>query len=395
MDMNYGCDVSNRYTGYLDSSDRDGNPMNNAAGKNKRKTKKRRKPKNSEQKVVTVVDKCTNTSQIIECDGDSCGPSEQQQQQQQLIDERHNDEHQVHYGNDAQYTDDPTSLISIDSTAQSDTSKELKESDSQSNNTLTEDQPTTTENEMKWSVICCEEEKAAAAAAAAAATAAMDEQKLRDEPELSFKDQRIYPTVYFYNSNFGPRNRRVVYDFHDGGVGKGRRDGSGSGSGIGGGGGSRRYNNYNYRDASRTQQWQQPVNDTQVVTNNPGVDAVPNDKVQNKQKKRRNRNAGRRRRKNYYAGSDTTDYNHPGETSEMQSIDDTEKYSNTSHNESNDRTSYGRSSTTPPAPPPTAQKYGNNSNGPHEYPKNRYNKFKYGMPERTFSRRRTDLVRNV
>lgn len=405
MDMNYGCDVSNRYTGYLDSSDH-GNAMSNAAGKNKRKTKKKRKPKNSAEKVVTAVDKCTNTSQIIECDGEGDGgvPSEQEQQQppQQFPVENH----RHHNENDVQYTDEPTSLISTDSTVQSYTSKETKESDSQSNNTITEDQTTTTEIEAKWSEICCEEERAIAAAAAAAeaaaATAAMDEQKLRDEPELVFKDQRIYPTVYFYNSNFGPRNRRVVYDFHDGRNnrggrdgrddrdgrdGRGGRDGSGSGGGFDRRRRDRGYsNNYNQHDASRARQ--QPVSSTQV--DNTAVNAESTDQMQeNKQKKRRNRNNDRRRRKNYSDRSDTNDYNHPGGTNEMHSNDATEKYSKVSHNESNDR----RSSPPPPVPQPASH---NNNNGPQEYPKNRYNKFRaHGMPERTFSRRRTDLVRNV
>lgn len=389
MDMNYGCDVSNRYTGYLDSSDH-GNAMSNAASKNKRKTKKRRKSKSSSQKVVTVVDKCINTSQIIECDGNEDGSStSEKQQQQQLFDEKtdghHNDEVNVeNHENDVNYTDGPTSLISCDSTVQSDTSKEATiGSDEQSNNTI-EDQPTITETETKWSEICCEEEKAVAAAAAAAAeaaaAAAMDAQKYRDEPELVFKDQRVYPTVYFYNSNFGgPRQRRVVYDFHDGGRGN---------AGGAGGHGGRRHSNHSYNDASRTRQ--QMVKTQTNHDNN----TEPKDQMQNdNQKKRHNR--GGHRRKNYSARSDTTDLNKPGESSGMHLADDAEK----SYNESNDRSSYGPSTQPPSNPLPPAQKYQNNSNNnndrTHEFPKNRYNRFKNGMPERTFSRRRTDLVRNV
>lgn len=355
MDMNYGCDVSNRYTAYLDSDH--GNPMNNASGKNKRKTKKRRKPKNVTQEIVTVVDKCTNTSQIIESDGNDeqqQQPEQQQQHQEPLFNGKNTEIHVEHNENDAaHYTDGPTSLISSDSTAPSDTSKEAKESDEQSN--ITNEDPTaTTATEPKWSVICYEEEKAAAAAAA------MNAQKIHDEPELEFKDQRIYPTVYFYNSNFGMRHRRVVYDFHDG-----HRFG-----------GQRQYSQ-NYRDDFQMRSEAQ-------VNQNDGTTET-NDQMQNKkQKKRRNRNIGHRRKN--YARSDTTDHNNPGDTSELHSADDA------SHHESNDRTSHGQSSPTPPAPPPSAPKYNNNT---REYSKNRFNKFKHGMPDRTFTRRRTDLVRNV
>lgn len=313
--MNYGCDVSNRYTGYLDSSDH-GNSMSSSMSKNKRKTKKKRKPKNQKLKV----DKAVDTMENAESKDIAGVPEAQQSLPIDDKEDRNDDIESLHQVTLDSSIDGLSSLPSCGSPMQLDTSKDATEHDDNGNisNGIIDGIAT------KWSVICFEEEQNLMSHEVN--DQHCDEQKFVDEPEMVFKDQRIYPTVYFYNSKFGNKNRRVVYnDSHD----RNRRP--------------------------------QPNNDNE--SNNHINDEKP--------KKRRNRN-GRNRQKN--TSNDMND-NKKGDTTEIQSPDEIQ---NDSHNESADRAS---------------QQTGESNN--REYSKNQYNKLKHGMPQRTFTRRRTDFVRNV
>lgn len=308
MDMNYGCDVSNRYTGYLDSSDH-GNPMSSTTGKNKRKTKKKRKSRNQQ----TKVDKDISTTDL----GDLENNGEDATAQQPLTTDN-NDEYNVDNNNESEYRDTVTNSIDglsslpsfCDSPNQLDTSKETNE-----NNENTIEHDGMIVGETKWSVICFEEEKSFIS------HNGVGHENFVNEPEMVFKDQRVYPTVYFYNSKFGNKNRRVVY------------------------------NDYHERNRRHHQ------------NNNETIEPVPEEK----EKRRGNRN-GRHRRKFTVNDKEKCD------TSEIQSANDKQIDVHESVDGASQQT--------------------NESKKP-EYTKNRYNKFKHGIPERTFSRRRPDFVRNV
>lgn len=255
MDMNYGCDVSNRYTGYLDSSDH-GNPMGSTTGKNKRKTKKKRKPKNQQMKV----DKDINTTSLADLENNVEDADEQQPLAMDNKEEQNVDNNESEYHDTVSNSIDGLSSLPScsDSPMQLDTSKETNE-----NNEKCVELDGMNVGETKWSVICFEEEKTFIP------QEGVDHQNFVNEPEMVFKDQRVYPTVYFYNSKFGNKNRRVVY------------------------------NDYPDRNHRRHQ------------NNNESIEPV----TEEKEKRRRNR-GGRQRRKF------TANEKEKGETSEIQLVDD-------------------------------------------------------------------------
>lgn len=313
--MNYGCDVSNRYTGYLDSDP--GHSTNTIAAKNKRKTKKKRKPKNRKSETDAGI----NDNRSSNCD------VMQDQQQLLSIDNKNEDNEQfIEQKSEQEVEQEPivnvtltsSSLLSSESPVQSETSKEMKESDAKSNSTS----DNLNGSDTKWGTICFEEETELRAPNAPVNGG--DDQKTLDEPEMMFKKHRIYPTVYFYNSNFGNKNRRVVYN--DGNSGSGRRY----------------YHQGNYE---------------------------PNKQMGNEnQKKQRNRHV--KRQQSNYNATNVIDYGSV-DAKPMGSFNETIKRAS----------SYGQQ----------GDEFDNN----REYTKNRYNKFKHSGSEQTFSRRRTDFVRNV
>lgn len=280
MDMNYGCDVSNRYSVYLDSSDH-GNSMSSSVGKNKRKTKKKRKSKNHKQKM----DNCTHLplddrGQKAESDGINTAsePSEHQQSfsTEDKTDANYENESIINQETSINSTSGLTSLPSFGSPMQSDISIDATKND---DHQIQMPKCSWLNNETKWSVICFEEEKRL-----------MSQETIDQEPlhkqldEMAFTDQRVYPTVYFYNSNFGNKNlRRFVYD------GKSYRD------------------NYLKNDN----------------TNSKSSDG--------NEQKRRNENERRRKKCTSYAMSSCE----RGDTSVVHSTDN-DKHTADSHNETND-----------------------------------------------------------
>lgn len=341
--MDYGCDTSNRFTGYLDSSDH-GTSASLSVNKNKRKAKKKRKPKNRNN---NLVDKCINTEEPKQFTD-----TEQQQQQQSEVEPNVNTvENQQSFSaegsksdlneqnesepneSEQNTTECPKSSLSCDSLMQSDTTHDDVISTNEKNGT-TEDMNM---QEMKWSVICFEEEKTLAMESQ---SADVGTQKAINEPELIFNEHRVYPTLYFYNSNFGNKARRAV-NWHD----SGRR--SRNDSDVNRGGDMNRINRAG--DVNRT-----------------------NDEKRPNQKKR-----FQRRKKNYQK-SETDEINNEQRNHDESRSTDAQHTDDREHQKTNEYNDE----------PTNRREYINN--------KNRYNKFKHGMPERTFTRRRRpDFVRNV
>lgn len=340
--MDYGCDVSNRYTGYLDSSDH-GNTLGSSTGKNKRRTKKKRKPKHHK-----LVDKCINTDDYVNESHEIGDTATTINNQQSFENDRPCDD--INYENkSAQHesetelstTDCPESLTSsYGSPTQSDMSKDevkgengnggggVDEQDDDSENTIENISApqninnNNNNNETKWSEICFEEEKS---------LMAMESQSNDDKKSLIDSDLVVYPTVYFYNSNFGNRIRRTV-DWYDS---------------------DRRSKN----------------NETEFEDRND----------EGTKKKRHHRNA-RYRKKN--SGTETNENKDLNTMAETRSNDAKTK----THNESttNDRSSQH-----------TNEQSNKSNHRGDTNTKNRYNKLMHGMPQRTFTRRRPDFVRNV
>lgn len=344
--MDYGCDVSNRYTGYLDSSDH-GNSMSSFINKNKRKTKKKRKPKNQNQKLV---DKCINTEQSDQCINiepleqinapEAVGMTDTVDKQQSLSTDNKSDVIEPIQQRDTEpntTTDSHKSSSNCDSSMQSDTTHDEVRDKNEKNSTM----DVLKAMETKWSEICFAEEKTLMAMESQSNDD--NTQKSINEPELMFNEHRVYPTIYFYNSNFGKKNQRTI-DWHN----SGRR--------------------------SR--------NDSEIHRNN---DTNRNNETNrsNDEKKplRRNRQKYQKRRQKYQTG--TEDSNHQSNYDGPRSDDG--KHTD-SHNSSNDRTSQ------------QTNEHINETSDHHEFinSKNNYNKFNHGMPERTYTRRRRpDFVRNV
>lgn len=346
--MDYGCDVSNRYTGYLDSSDH-GNSMSSFINKNKRKTKKKRKPKNKNQNQK-LVDKCISTEQSDQCNNiepleqstasEVVGMGDTVDKQQLFSTENRSDVNDL--SEPIQQHDTETN-----STVDLQKSSSNCESSMQSDTTHDEVKDTNEKNimdvlnakETKWSVICFEEEKTLMAMESNTSQSNDDDtQKAINEPELIFNEQRIYPTIYFYNSNFGNKNQRAI-DWH------------------------------NSDRRSR--------NDSEIQRNND-----INKSSDEKKPKHRYRQKYQKRRQKYQT-TETDDNNHQSNNDGPRSDDG--KHTD-SHNSSNDRTSQ-----------PTNENINETLNR-REFinSKNNYKKFNHGMPERTFTRRRRpDFVRNV
>lgn len=213
MDMNYGCDVSNRYMGYLDDSDH-GNPMTSSAAKNKRKTKKKRKPKNQK-----IIEKTTSTAE-------SDVPAQNVEITTQIIEVVENkqslssghksgtdeDSEAINHEITIESSGCPTSIQSFDSLAPSET---LSQDGTKASDDGKEANQKGIPQSTKWSDMCLEEEKLLSMESEP--TRKVDEQKMMSAGPIPAEDKRIYPTIYIYNSNFGNKNcRSYVYtDWHD------------------------------------------------------------------------------------------------------------------------------------------------------------------------------------
>lgn len=351
--MDYGCDVSNRYTGYLDSSDH-GNSMSSFINKNKRKTKKKRKPKNQNHKLV---DKCINTEQSDQCiyiepleqstTPEVVGMNDTADKQQSFSTDNKSEviePIQLHDTESNITADFQKSSSNCDSPMQSDTTHDEVKDTNEKNTTMID----LNAKDTKWSEICFEEEKTLMAMESQSNDD--NTQKAINEPELMFNEHRVYPTIYFYNSNFGNRIQRAV-DWHN----SGRRSRNDS-----------EINRNN--DANRN-------NDT-----NKSNDTNRNN--DEKKPRRRNRPKYQKRRQKYQT-TETDDKNHQSNCDGPRSDDG--KHTD-SHNSSNEHTSQ------------QTNEHINEASNRRESinSKNNYKKFNHGMPERNFTRRRRpDFVRNV
>lgn len=216
--MDYSCDVSNRYIGFLDSSDH-GNSMTSSATQNKRKTKKKRKPKHSK-----LIDKCINTEPSPEATDVTEDVTQNQEQstsnaKQSLptdtipYDTAIKDQQPINHEIEKQTAECPLNgAPKCGSSEQSDTlhngtNDNATDVDDMNVDTVTAGSLNPTET--KWSEICFEEEKS---------LMAQEQNKSSEDavtdPELVFNEHRVYPTVYFYNSNFGNGNCRT-FDWYD------------------------------------------------------------------------------------------------------------------------------------------------------------------------------------
>lgn len=347
--MDYGCEVTNRYIGYLDSSDH-GNDMTSSSAHNKRKNKKKRKPKHGK-----FVDKCINTepsseatknddehvmknqdpspsnvSQSLPTDTDCDAATSENQASESNEGKNQGKNNEIKM----QTTECiPNSAPSIGPSNPSDASHDQAkdhqtDKNSSSKTTAPDDGFNTTGT--KWSEICFEEEKSLMVQNDPKSNDDVTKQTVND-PELVFSEHRVYPTLYFYNSNFGNRNRRTVewFDLEQ-----------------------RHRNSYN-----------------NSYNNDEPIERA------NEERKKKRQKPGRRKK---YTSTGTDDNN----------IDDTnsadEKYVD-SYNQFNDH----------------ASQHTNDSNY-REFINTqfvRFNQFKHGATrfhsERTYTRRRSDIVRNV
>lgn len=367
--MDYGCDVSNRYTGYLDSDDH-GTLSND--NKNKRKMRKKRKSKNQNRKLL---DQNINTEQSNECHNKTKQSNESNcaepinHNTTESVEIGHTvDENQQSFptdnGSDANDNVDHNKPLKFDTEPNiTDVQKSSSSCDSpiQSNVTLDDEVKDSTKNnttmdhlyaqQTKWSEICFEEEKSLMASESHLNQESTN--KALNEPELMYNEHRVYPTIYFYNSNFGYRHRRTI-DWHD----SGRRS-------------------RNEDDFKRTNETNRKYefNNQSNETSHTNV---------NEKKPKRYNNQYRNRKQKSHRRNDSDDSNQQCSIDYPRSDDEKQTESNNGSNVN--------------APQPTNE-YNNEQSNRREYVKksqNRYNKFKHGMPEQTFTRRRRpDFVRNV
>lgn len=358
--MDYGCDVSNRYTGYLDSSDH-GNSMSTSIRKKKGKTKKKRKTPNNKNAPKNLVENIEDTHL------DASAVVKENEQVLAHDDASVEEIEHVHIETDS--TVCPKSSTSCGSLVHSDTSKDETRDEVNEVNVVqvtpmasygsTVDGSTvdgTNVNETKWSEICFEEEKKMMTFASQSKND-IETRRSLDLQEDVFNEHRIYPTIYFYNSSFGNRNRRLI-DWHDSG---------------------RRFNT----DMEFYNRNQNHYNsDHGYKSNNSNQNYGTRDDTAPK-KKRSYRNTRRRKKS---VTTELDGHNVSGETRSSQEQPmpkDFQKESNevaTSAQQTINNTESEKESSN--------QREINNV-------KNRYNRLKHGVPPRTFTRRRSDLVRNV
>lgn len=193
MSLQYGCQVSNRYTGYLDSSDNGHSPdMIDGKPVNKLKTKKKRKPK-----YRKYANKAVNTDDFIEPaensneESDAPLASDAAEMADKIDKEKTfepNDSLNAATASDAM-TQTNTSIDSGKCTAESTVDGQSSASDSKF---------------IKWSDICFEEEKAMKEMemeTQAVHPLETDEQ-IDNIQAPTLEEQKVYPTMFFYNSNY-------------------------------------------------------------------------------------------------------------------------------------------------------------------------------------------------
>ncbi|XP_031623579.1 putative uncharacterized protein DDB_G0292292 [Contarinia nasturtii] len=343
--MDYGCDVSNRYTGYLDSSDH-GNPMSTSIRKKKGKAKKKRKSPNknpSENLLENIETTISNPpTEIFE--------NQQTFSNDNKCDTSYEQENVLHE------TDStcPKSSTSCGSPIQSDISREEVKLNDEI--VVQVQEPTITPdginvNETKWSEICFEEEKNLMTLESHSNTDA-DTQRTLDVSECIqdvFNEHRIYPTIYFYNSNFGNRNRRFI-EWNDSG---------------------RHSNNESEFNNRNINYYNSDHGNNGNNNNNNGL------RDEERKKKRKNRN-GRHRKKNTSTDGDSHDVSGETRSNDEQPAKD-------SPNDSTEQA---------PIVQDANSTQNTNESNQREF-NNRYNRWKHGLPPRTFNRRRSDFVRNV
>lgn len=188
MNLQYGCQVTNRYTGYLDSSDCEHSANFDGKSVNKRKIKKKRNPR-----YRKYANKAVNTENLIETTQTSNEESDAHFASDEAETASKIDKGKTFERNDLSYaatTSDAMIQIntSIDSGKCTESTVDGQSSASDS-------------KFIKWSDICFEEEKA---------MKEMEEKAMKMETQAvhplqtdeQLEKRKSYPTTFFYNSNY-------------------------------------------------------------------------------------------------------------------------------------------------------------------------------------------------
>lgn len=205
MDVHYTCDTKNRYNGFLDSDHGNSLETINTNAARKRKNKKKRAPKIREKCNSSVqTDDLAQLPKLDDADN-------KQLNDIAMVDENDVENEQADTKADcAKNVDDEHKQMDI-STTNCESNKEI----AVDSNKADVSQSTVSET-AKWSEICFEEEKALMDQ-----MAHVDESESKStesaESDLMVSNKKNYPTIYFYNSNFGngARNRTVYHEIND------------------------------------------------------------------------------------------------------------------------------------------------------------------------------------
>lgn len=174
MSLQYGCQVSNRYIGYLDSSDYGHSTDFDGKPEYKRKTKKKRKPK-----YRKYANKAVNTDDFIE----SVENSDEETDAHFASDEAEA-AHSIDKEKTFETNDSSNAAIASDAMTQTNTSIDSGKCTESTN----DGQSSASDSKfIKWSVICFEEEKSM--------------QEIKNQAPVLEK-RKVYPTMFFYNSNY-------------------------------------------------------------------------------------------------------------------------------------------------------------------------------------------------
>lgn len=195
MNAQYGCQISNRYTAYLDSSD-----YGNAAvetNQKKRKSKKKRKPKQPK-----YVDKAVNTEGSFELSDQFNNSDGQYDENVRSIGASDNDDQPI-------YDECEKITITSEVSTQVNTSFDSGKCTESTNDGKTN---SVADQSMKWSEICFEEERQIKMQSKQENSA----DEIKDVQTVSFADslekcEKIYPTLYYYNSNYRGYYRAPEY----------------------------------------------------------------------------------------------------------------------------------------------------------------------------------------
>lgn len=193
MSLQYSCHVSNRYTGYLDSSDYGHSANLDGKSVNKRKGKKKRKPK-----YRKYVNKAVNTDDLVETAENSHEESDAQ-----FVSDAAETADKIDKEKTFKTNDSSNAATALDAMTQTNTSIDSGKCTTES--TVDGQSLASDSKSIKWSDICFEEEKSMNEMEMKMETQAIypletDEQF--ENPAPALEERKVYPTMFFYNSNY-------------------------------------------------------------------------------------------------------------------------------------------------------------------------------------------------